>query len=287
MASCSDRVSNGSETGVDCGGTCAPCANGSPCKKGSDCSSQFCDTVQLLCVAAGCQDKTKNAQETDVDCGGMTCAPCTANQHCSASSDCDSAVCDTTTFRCSAASCSDAVINQGETDVDCGGSNCSPCPVDRKCKVSTDCQSGVCQAKLCVPASASGVKLPQNSWQATASNTFSDSTTNALFDGEITKRWTSGAVQAPGMWIVLDLGETEIFFSIVLDSSQFPDDAAVSYNVYFSTDGMFGSAARTAVPGASVSTITFDSAVVARYIKIELASGGPNWWSVGEMSVYQ
>jgi hypothetical protein len=285
--SCSDRVSNGDETGVDCGGSCPPCANGSPCKQMTDCSSQNCDMVELLCVDAGCQDKTKNAQETDVDCGGKTCAPCTANQHCLVDSDCDSDICDQPSLRCVAASCSDGVVNQDETDTDCGGTICDKCETDRKCKGASDCKSGVCQARLCVPAAATGIQLGKNSWQLTASNTFADASTTAALDGDPTTRWTSGAQQVPGMWLELDLGQTEIFFSIVIDSSQFPTDAAQSYNVYFSNDGTFGTPARSAVPGASLSTVTFDSAVVARYIKLELASGNENWWSVGELSVYQ
>jgi hypothetical protein len=202
-------------------------------------------------------------------------------------SDCDSDICGVAKT-CDAASCTDAVNNQGETDVDCGGAKCQPCPVDRKCKAASDCQSGVCQAKLCVPASATGIALPQNAWQVTASNTFSSSSTADAFDGNPATRWTTGALQIPGLWLELDLGRTEIFFSILIDSSQFPDDAAKSYNIYFSNDGTFGTAARTGVPGAALSTIKFDSAVVARYIKIELASSDSKaWWSVGELSVYQ
>ncbi len=285
--SCNDHVTNGDETGVDCGGACPACASGSPCRKASDCSSQNCDPTQFLCIDAGCQDKTKNGQETDVDCGGMTCAPCAATQGCMQAPDCESNVCDASSKRCSDASCSDAVVNQGETDLDCGGSNCPKCPIDRKCKAASDCESGVCQTKLCVPPSASGIALPQNGWNVSASNTFGDSSTSALFDGDPKTRWTSGTNQVPSMWIELDLGRSEIFFSIVIDSSLFPDDAATSYNIYFSNDGTFGAAARTAIPGASLSTIKFDSAVVARYIKIELASGGGQWWSVGEVTVYQ
>jgi F5/8 type C domain len=286
-ASCSDRVTNGEETGVDCGGSCSPCANGSPCRIAADCSSQNCDATQLVCVDAGCQDKTQNAQETDVDCGGPTCAPCTATQHCLVNSDCDSDICDAASRRCDSASCSDTVINQGETDVDCGGSNCPPCAVDKKCRAASDCASRICQGKLCVPAAATGVLLPQNTWQVSASNTFGSSSTSFAIDGDPATRWTSGTNQVPGMWFEVDLDQVQIFFSIVIDSSQFSGDAGKSYNVYFSTDGSFGAAARTGVPGGDVTTIKFDGAQVARYVKIELASGEPNWWSIGEISVYR
>jgi hypothetical protein len=228
----------------------------------------------------------KNGQETDVDCGGMNCAPCAPKQHCKVNADCDSVICDTTTKLCDAASCSDAVQNQGESDVDCGGGACARCAVNHKCRVADDCASSVCQAKLCVPAAPTGMPLPENKWSATASNTFGDSSTKNLYDGDVMTRWTSGIMQSPGMWIRLDMGETEIFFSVVLTPHPaYPGDVGTSYNIYFSTDGSFG--ATPARSGVSTQTFSFGTAVVARYIKIELAAGNPNWWSIGEMSVLQ
>ena len=54
---CSDTVLNGSETDVDCGGSCAPaqrCANNLMCLVPGDCVSASC--VTLRCSAAGCQN---------------------------------------------------------------------------------------------------------------------------------------------------------------------------------------------------------------------------------------
>ncbi len=48
---CDDGIQNGNETGVDCGGSCAPC------------------------VVATCDDGIQNGNETGIDCGG-SCAPC-------------------------------------------------------------------------------------------------------------------------------------------------------------------------------------------------------------------
>jgi hypothetical protein len=283
--SCSDRISNGDETGVDCGGTCPPCAPGMACQLAKDCASLNCNSSQHLCVDPGCTDMTKNGQETDTDCGGMSCAPCTSKQHCKLSSDCDSLICDSSTKLCDAATCSDAVQNEGESDVDCGGSICRACQVNQKCKGASDCASGVCQAKLCVPAAPSGTPVTENGWSVTASNTFSDSSTKSMYDGDVNTRWTSGITQYPGMWVRLDMGKTQIFFTVAITPHpDYTTDEGKSYNIYFSTDGSFGAAART---GVSTQTISFGTAQVARYIKIELATGGDNWWSIGEMSVLQ
>jgi len=50
---CSDGIQNGTETGIDCGGSCSPCT-----------------------VTPTCTDGIKNGDETGVDCGGSSCAPC-------------------------------------------------------------------------------------------------------------------------------------------------------------------------------------------------------------------
>jgi hypothetical protein len=39
---CTDGLQNGSETGVDCGGSCPPCANGQGCTSRHDCASAVC-----------------------------------------------------------------------------------------------------------------------------------------------------------------------------------------------------------------------------------------------------
>jgi len=50
-ASCFNGIQDGDETGVDCGGSCAPCPT--------------------------CDDGIQNGGETGVDCGGPDCEPCT------------------------------------------------------------------------------------------------------------------------------------------------------------------------------------------------------------------
>src|SRR5262245_40251277 len=45
----------------------------------------------------------------------------------------------------SSPTCSDMVKNQGESDVDCGGSTtCARCETNRTCTLPKDCLSGIC-----------------------------------------------------------------------------------------------------------------------------------------------
>ena len=46
--------------------------------------------------------------------------------------------------------CMDGIMNQGETDTDCGGSNCGGCGLYGHCKVNRDCETGLyCSAGKC------------------------------------------------------------------------------------------------------------------------------------------
>jgi hypothetical protein len=58
-ASCSNGVTDGDETDVDCGGgTCPVCANGDACNTGGDCASRVC-TANACTNDVGCSDGTR------------------------------------------------------------------------------------------------------------------------------------------------------------------------------------------------------------------------------------
>lgn len=57
--------------------------------------------------------------------------------------------------------CSDKIRNGAETDVDCGGGECSKCVGGRKCQNDSDCRSNICNSGVCVLALAiSGISPP-------------------------------------------------------------------------------------------------------------------------------
>ena len=98
MPSCSDGIQNGTETDIDCGGSCPECPtctdgiqNGT--ETGIDCggSCPECPT---------CTDGIQNGTETGIDCGG-SCPECPT--------------------------CTDGIQNGTETGIDCGG-GCPECP---------------------------------------------------------------------------------------------------------------------------------------------------------------
>jgi len=56
--------------------------------------------------------------------------------------------------------CANNIRDQDETDVDCGGSICEPCPEFKNCNVDSDCESGYCHMgiKCMKPTCDDGIK---------------------------------------------------------------------------------------------------------------------------------
>ncbi|CAF1603323.1 unnamed protein product [Adineta ricciae] len=147
---CVDGEQNQGETGVDCGGSCAPtkaCDDGSACVAATDCKTGWCNKNKI-CKAPTCSDSEQNQGETGVDCGG-SCAPskaCDDGSACVAATDCKTGWCNKNQI-CKAPTCVDGEQNQGETGVDCGG----PCVNKQTCVNGLTCAKGLdCVSRFCV-----------------------------------------------------------------------------------------------------------------------------------------
>ncbi|MCL2779398.1 MAG: hypothetical protein FWD73_15500 [Polyangiaceae bacterium] len=128
---CNDKILNGDETDVDCGGSCKDdqgnpkgCAVGQTCAKDGDCTDGNC--VDSKCSQPTSNDNKVDGNETDVDCGSSgpgidTHAPkCKSTKKCITNADCLSAGCNYD-GRCAAArSCvshrGGDTCGQGDTD---------------------------------------------------------------------------------------------------------------------------------------------------------------------------
>ena len=61
--------------------------------------------------------------------------------------------------KCVAPTCSDNVMNDGETDVDCGLACMQLCQDEKGCEGPEDCASGVCWGGKCIaPTCEDGIK---------------------------------------------------------------------------------------------------------------------------------
>ncbi len=88
--------------------------------------------------------------ETGVDCGGE-CPGCPAGAACVKDADCASRYCNPSTGTCEDVLCTDGARNGYETDVDCGGSMCTGCGLEKACNGNADCASRYCDphSKTC------------------------------------------------------------------------------------------------------------------------------------------
>jgi hypothetical protein len=87
---CFDRLLDGGESDVDCGGGCRSCEGGALCRDASDCETPSCDAGR--CAAPSCTDGVMDGIETDVDCGSL-CGDCAVGKRCFSDSDCASGEC--------------------------------------------------------------------------------------------------------------------------------------------------------------------------------------------------
>jgi hypothetical protein len=181
IATCTDGVQNGDETGIDCGGSCKGCPPGSACQKPGDCdvNAPFCaqsvccgvpcdlpcqqclppsgacvdvdggKDPQSGCTCNGnpgcfeCTDHVQDLKETDVDCGGGVCPKCANGKKCVVGPrDCASCICQG--GACAPPLCDDGVLDGCESDTDCGGPCGATCGSSQNCHTKADCASGSC-----------------------------------------------------------------------------------------------------------------------------------------------
>jgi hypothetical protein len=147
VASCSNGMQDGNETGVDCGGSCGPCGLGGGCVSNLDCvATTQCSAGQCICAAGqtdcnsvagdGCEANTSNDPS---NCGGCNnvCVLPNATETCTMSQ-CGIGSCDAGYLNC------DGLTPDGcETGTLFDNNNCGGCNVI--CPNPLNCVNGSCQ----------------------------------------------------------------------------------------------------------------------------------------------
>ena len=195
--SCTDKIMNGAESDIDCGGSCSTkCSAMAKCSTGDDCLAGLICTSGV-CAAPSCSDGITDGDETDKDCGG-SCMKCAPNATCKVASDCSSASC--VSGQCAAPSCTDGIKNGTESDQDCGGSGgCSPCGIGKTCVSDGDCAPFPCgapvpegQTQVCALGNGSDMDVAVAAGMTRTINTVVSSGTGAAASTTFTVRDGSG-----------------------------------------------------------------------------------------------
>lgn len=118
-------------------------------------------------------------------------------------------------------------------------------------------------------------------WTATAS---AGTASNSL-DGSGTSRWTTGANQAGGEWLRLDLGANTLFNRLTVDNTSNAGQWPRALNIETSTNGTTWTSVATQAGSDGLTTVKF-SPQVARYVRATQTGSASTPWSVGEINLY-
>jgi glucosylceramidase len=104
-------------------------------------------------------------------------------------------------------------------------------------------------------------------------------------DDDATTRWSTGAAQAPGQSLQVDLGRVQRVRRVVLDTGADVGDFPRGSTLLTSADGaQWREAARGAGDG-QLTTIDIP-ATAARFVRVVQTATAPQWWSVADLRVY-
>lgn len=105
-------------------------------------------------------------------------------------------------------------------------------------------------------------------------------------DGDPATRWTTGELQKPGQWIIIDLGYTANIVKVTLDTTGSAGDFPREYAVYTSNDAKdWGDTVLKGKGDGPLTTLDFQDQR-ARFIKIEQTGKEDGlFWSIHELKV--
>ncbi|WP_051251162.1 discoidin domain-containing protein [Paenibacillus harenae] len=130
--------------------------------------------------------------------------------------------------------------------------------------------------------------LSKTGWTATATDIspWGDGNPENMLDDNVNTRYSSGTGQYNGLSFTVDMGQTQTFNKIMLDSGSSIGDYSRSADVYVSTDGTDWNKVSSIVSdGQQVQLATFNTQT-ARYIKVVNTGSAGTWWSITEFNVY-
>ncbi|HEY0713315.1 MAG TPA: discoidin domain-containing protein, partial [Polyangia bacterium] len=132
------------------------------------------------------------------------------------------------------------------------------------------------------------IPLVSSGWTVTASNTYMTFAASNTKDNTLDTFWMTGANQASGMYVIINLGSAQTFSGIDIDSSPaYPNDYPRGFDIYVSSNGStWGSPIASGTGSDHFTSVTFDEQTY-QYIKIQLdTSYGSAWWTIAELTVW-
>lgn len=104
-------------------------------------------------------------------------------------------------------------------------------------------------------------------------------------DDDASTRWSSGASQAPGQYLQVDLGRAVPVTKFVLDTGASTGDYPRAYTVTASTDGTTWTTVASGAGTGQLTTVDL-TGVPVRYLRVTLTATDGSWWSVADVRAY-
>ncbi|MDX6355741.1 MAG: glucosylceramidase [Streptomyces sp.] len=108
-----------------------------------------------------------------------------------------------------------------------------------------------------------------------------------VLDGDGTTSWTSGAAQAPGQYVQVDLGRSTRFRQVALDTGDDLGDYARQWQLSVSDDGTHWRTAATGTGTGQLTTVDLPASTHARYLRVTQNGTAGNWWSLADLRLYR
>ncbi|WP_214630716.1 discoidin domain-containing protein [Paenibacillus agaridevorans] len=127
--------------------------------------------------------------------------------------------------------------------------------------------------------------LDRSGWTASASSTGAGDSAGGALDGSLTTRWSTGANQASGQYYAVDMGKTQTFNRLLLETGASFSDYPRGYQIQVSNDGSSWS---TIASGSNMNANLLLQFPVqtARHIRVVQTGTAANWWGIADLQVY-
>ncbi|WP_031511918.1 discoidin domain-containing protein [Streptomyces sp. NRRL F-5123] len=109
----------------------------------------------------------------------------------------------------------------------------------------------------------------------------------AVLDDDGSTRWTSGAAQAPGQYVQLDLGRRTAFGTVAIDTGDNLGDQARGWQLSVSDDGAHWRTAAQGPGTGQLTTVRLPHPGHARYLRVTQTGTAANWWSLADVRLYR
>ena len=136
-----------------------------------------------------------------------------------------------------------------------------------------------------VPELKQYAPLDRGQWKASAFNGENKHPECAI-DGDLTKRWGTGAAMKPGDWFTVDMGAAHTVHGVVMNAAKSGGDYPRAFQIFTSMDGAswYGPVGMGTGEGALTTARGLPTA--ARYVKIvQTGSTEFNWWSIYDLQI--